>query len=142
MPVTLLPVTRRGFLASAASMLPPALRPGLAKTAVETDPHRAALLSDPHIGEKPEATDRDCNMHDRLKQVAAEVATLDVRPACAVVNGDLAHKTGTTAEYELFAKLIEPVRVAGVPLHLGLGNHDNFARFAEGLAKLRPKEKP
>ncbi len=81
-------------------------------------------------------------MADRLKQVAAEVAKLDVKPACAVVNGDLAHKTGTAAEYELFAKLIEPVREAGIPLHLGLGNHDNFTRFAEGLARLRPKDKP
>ena len=81
-------------------------------------------------------------MADRLKQVAAEVAKLDPKPACAVVDGDLAHKTGTAAEYELFAKLIEPVREAGIPLHLGLGNHDNFTRFAEGLARLRPKDKP
>lgn len=139
MPVTLLP-TRRAFLVSASAGVL-VFRPRFALGA-DADPHRVALLSDPHIGEKADTTDRDCNMHDRLKQVAAEVAKLAPRPACAVVNGDLAHKSGTAAEYKLFASLIEPVREAGVPLHLGLGNHDNFTRFAEGLDKLRPKDKP
>src|SRR6266542_1202152 len=139
MPLTLLP-TRRAFLASASAGIL-VFRPSLALGA-DADPHRVALLSDSHIGEKPEATDRDCNMHDRLKQVATEVAKLAPRPVCAVVNGDLAHKTGTAAEYTLFASLIEPIRTAGIPLHLGLGNHDNFTRFAEGLEKLRPKDRP
>jgi Icc protein len=138
MPVTLAPLTRRRFLASAGVLV---VTPTLSRAA-DTDPHRVASLSDPHVGEKPENTDRDCNMADRLKQVAAEVAKLDPKPAAVVIDGDLAHKTGTAAEYELFAKLIEPVRAAGLPLHLGLGNHDNFARFAEGLAKLRPADKP
>jgi len=139
MPLTLL-LTRRAFLASASAGIL-VFRPSLALGA-DADPHRVALLSDSHIGEKPEATDRDCNMHDRLKQVAAEVAKLTPRPVCAVVNGDLAHKTGTAAEYTLFASLIEPIRTVGIPLHLGLGNHDNFTRFAEGLEKLRPKDRP
>lgn len=139
MPITLLP-TRRAFLASASAGVF-VFRPSFALGA-DADPHRVALLSDSHIGEKADATDRDCNMADRLKLVAAEVAKLSPRPACAVVNGDLAHKTGTAVEYKLFASLIEPVREAGIPLHLGLGNHDNFTRFAEGLDKLRPKDKP
>jgi 3',5'-cyclic AMP phosphodiesterase CpdA len=142
MPASLAPLTRRAFLASVgASAGVLAFRPSFA-LAAGADPHRVALLSDSHIGEKPDATDRDCNMHDRLKQVATEVAKLDPKPVCAVIDGDLAHKTGTAAEYELFGKLVEPVREAGIPLHLGLGNHDNFTRFAEGLERLRPKDKP
>jgi Icc protein len=137
MPVTLLP-TRREFLATTGALV---VAPSVVRAA-DADPHRVAFLSDSHIGEKPENTDRDCNMADRLKQVAAEVAKLQVKPAAVVVNGDLAHKTGTATEYELFAKLIAPVRAAGLPLHLGLGNHDNFTRFAESLAKLRPSDKP
>src|SRR5437588_10606218 len=102
MPVSLPPLTRRRFLVSAGAL---AVAPAFARAAAaEADPHRVALLSDPHVGEKPEAMDRDCNMHDRLRQVAAEVAKLDPRPACGVVNGDLAHKPGTAAEDELFAK--------------------------------------
>jgi Icc protein len=140
MPLTLLP-TRRAFLASASASAGVLVFRPFAFGA-DADPHRVALLSDSHIGEKAEATDRDCNMAARLKQVAGEVARFAPRVACAVVNGDLAHKTGTADEYKLFASLIEPVREAGVPLHLGLGNHDNFTRFAEGLEKLRPKDKP
>ncbi len=140
MPVTLFP-TRRTFLASAVGT-GVLVFPMPAALAADTDPHRVALLSDSHIGEKADATDRDCNMHDRFKAVAAEVAKLAPKPVCAVIDGDLAHKTGTAAEYKLFASLIEPVRDAGVPLHLGLGNHDNFVRFAESLEKLRPQERP
>jgi 3',5'-cyclic AMP phosphodiesterase CpdA len=139
-PVTLLP-TRRAVLAAATAVL--ASRANLrAAPEPDADPHRVAFLSDSHIGETAEAKDKDCVMAERLKAVVAEVAKLTPRPACAVVNGDLAHKTGTAAEYKLFASLVEPVRAAGVPLHLGLGNHDNFTRFAEGLNGYRPKDKP
>lgn len=140
MPITLLP-TRRAFLASAATAGVLAFRPRSALGA-DADPHRVALLSDTHVGEKPEEVARACNMHDRLKQVVAEVAKLSPRPACAVVNGDLAYKSGTAAEYKLFASLVDPVREAGISLHLGLGNHDNFARFAEGMDRFRPKDRP
>src|SRR5690349_1411277 len=115
MPVTL--PSRRTFLAASAGVL--VVRPA---RAADVDPHRVALLSDTHVGEMPEEIARECNMADRLKQVAAEVVKLDPKPACAVIDGDLAYKTGTAAEYALFAKLIEPVRAAGIPLHLGLGN--------------------
>jgi 3',5'-cyclic-AMP phosphodiesterase len=138
MPVTLHPISRRRFLASAGALV---VLPSIARAA-GTDANRVALLSDPHIGEKAEEVARDCNMSARLGQAAAEVARLDSKPAAVIVNGDLAYKSGTAAEYEQFAKLIEPVREAGLPLHLGLGNHDNFPRFAAGLARLRPKDKP
>jgi 3',5'-cyclic AMP phosphodiesterase CpdA len=138
MPLTLPPLTRRRFLATAGALV---VLPSIGRAAT-TDAHRIAFLSDPHIGEKAEEVARDCNMSARLGQVASEVTQLDPKPAAVIVDGDLAYKTGTAAEYEQFAKLIEPVREAGLPLHLGLGNHDNFPRFAAGLARLRPKDKP
>jgi len=138
MPVSLAPLTRRQFLASASAGVL-VVRPAAAANA---DPHRVALLSDPHTPEKATTTDRDCNMADRLKQVAGEVAKLEPPPACAVIDGDLAHKTGTALEYATFGKLIEPVRAAGIPLHLTLGNHDHFDRFAAALDTLRPQDRP
>jgi 3',5'-cyclic AMP phosphodiesterase CpdA len=69
-----------------------------------------------------------------------EVLKLDPKPVGAVIDGDLAYKTGTAAEYTLFSKTIEPIRKAGIPLHLGLGNHDHFERFSSGLAMHRPKD--
>src|SRR5438132_693110 len=139
MPATLLPIHRRQFLATAAGVL--VVRPGLA-SAADADPHRVAFLSDSHIPEQPDTVNNGCNMTDRLKQVAAELAKLDPKPACAIIDGDLAYKTGTAAEYTAFGKLVEPIREAGIPLHPGLGNHDHFGRFAEGLEKLRPKDRP
>lgn len=138
MPVTLPPITRRRFLAAFGAIV---VAPSLGRAA-GVDPHRVAFLADSHIGEKPEDLARDCNMATRLRQVVAEVAKLEPRPACAVIDGDLAYRTGTAGEYRLFAELVEPVREAGIPLHLALGNHDHFTRFAEGLAQLRPKDRP
>jgi len=140
MPVSLDSLTRRRFLALASAGVV-VVRPNSGRAA-DANPHRVAFLSDPHIPEKAATIDRDCNMTDRLKQVAAEVEKLDPKPACAIVDGDLAHKTGTAAEYAAFAGLIEPVRTAGIPLHLTLGNHDHFGRFAEALDTLRPRVRP
>lgn len=142
MPAALLPFTRRRFLASvAASAGVLVVRPAAGRAA-GVNPHRVALLSDPHIPDKPDAIARDCNMTDRLRQVAAEVARLDPKPACAVIDGDLAYKTGTAAEYAAVGRLVEPVRTAGVPLSVTLGNHDHFDRFAAGLAAFRPTDRP
>ncbi len=138
MPIFSPPLTRRRFLALASAGVL-VVRPA---HAADTDPDRVAFLSDPHIPEKAETKDRDCNMADRLMQVAGEVAKLEPRPVCAVIDGDLAHKTGTAIEYAAFGKLVEPIRTAGIPLHLTLGNHDHFARFAEALDTLRPKDRP
>jgi Icc protein len=138
MPVTLL--SRRRFLGTLATSVGVlTLRP---TQAADANPHRVALLSDTHIGEKAEEIARECNMTDRLRQAAGELARLDPKPACAVINGDLAYRTGTAAEYAQFGKLVDPVREAGIPLHVGLGNHDHFGRFAEGLVRLRPADKP
>lgn len=142
MPATLPSLSRRRFLGSlAASAGVLVLRPGLG-LADGTDPDRVALLSDTHIPEKPTEAARDCNMTDRLRQVVAEVVKLDAKPACAVIDGDLAYRSGTAAEYANFAKTIQPIREAGIPLHLGLGNHDHFERFSSGLAMHRPKDRP
>ena len=141
MPIMLPPLTRRRFLALASAGIL-VIRPSTARAA-DADPHRIAFLSDTHIPEKPDEVYQTVNnMTDRLKQVAAEVAQLDPKPICAVIDGDLAYRTGTSAEYAAFGTLVEPIRTAGIPLHLTLGNHDHFGRFAEALDKLRPKNRP
>src|SRR3954469_11821435 len=102
MPATLLPLTRRRFLtsvAAAAGVL--AVRPVHAAGA---DPHRVAFVSDTHIPEAADTVNNGCNTTDRLRQVADELAKLDPKPACAVIDGDLAYKTGTAAEYAAFGK--------------------------------------
>jgi 3',5'-cyclic AMP phosphodiesterase CpdA len=64
------------------------------------------------------------------------------RPVAALVNGDLAFNTGETADYATFTELIAPLRTAGIPLHLGLGNHDHRERFWAALREDAAAKRP
>src|SRR5262245_11959793 len=142
MPVHLPPLSRRRFLgAVAASLGALVVRPAFGRDD-RTDPHPVAFLSDTHVADKPETTNKDWNMSDNLTKVVGEVTALEPRPAGVIIDGDLAYKTGTAGEYQAFGDLIKPLREAGLPLHLGLGNHDARDKFLEAFAADRPKERP
>jgi 3',5'-cyclic AMP phosphodiesterase CpdA len=142
MPVHLPALSRRRFLHVAAASLG-ALAAGHAFGGDDkTDPHRLALLSDTHVGDRLETVARENNMADNLRKVVAEVAALGPKPAAVVLDGDMAYKDGTPDEYRLFGQLIEPLRQAGLPLHLTLGNHDNRDKFLGAFAAAAPRERP
>jgi 3',5'-cyclic AMP phosphodiesterase CpdA len=137
MPLHLPPFSRREFLRRAligGTSL--ALAPRVFAAAVtKADPHAWALLSDTHIPAVRSQVARDVKPCDRLADVVAEVIAWDTKPAGVLVNGDLALGTGEAADYATFSDLIAPLRGAGLPLHLTLGNHDNRERFWAGLTK-------
>lgn len=138
MPFTLPPLDRRHFLkASLAGFVA-----GLAPAADASDGHTWALLSDTHIDGNPKAISRDNCMGDRLTTAVAEVLALPKRPVAALVNGDLALKAGYPSEYKTFVKLIEPLRKAGIPLHLTMGNHDDRTNFLAGVPDVRRPDTP
>jgi Icc-related predicted phosphoesterase len=64
-------------------------------------------------------------MADCLAEAAKSVIALKPRPAHLVVNGDCALSRGTEAEYKEFLRLVEPIRAAGITVHVTIGNHDN-----------------
>jgi 3',5'-cyclic AMP phosphodiesterase CpdA len=68
-------------------------------------------------------------MADHLAAVAKEVTALPRRPAGVLINGDCALKNGQAGDYATLGDLLRPLRVAELPLHLTLGNHDHRARF-------------
>ena len=139
MPVTLASISRRQFIARTLAGLTGALIvPRLAGARPTTNPHRFALLADTHINSKLETRDHNANLANNLTSVAAAVAGLDVLPAAAFVVGDLAHQTGEIADYEAFVALLDPVRGAGLPVHLALGNHDHRTRFLLALPPAQP----
>ena len=153
MPITLPPVDRREFIkgslflsGAAFSISSPANAVG---ESVRLDQNRVALLADTHISDDPkrsypgtkwpgspvkEEEHEWVNMADSLFQSAREVIALNPRPANLIINGDCALSRGTEAEYKEFLRLIEPIRKAGITVHITIGNHDT----REKLWKLLP----
>jgi 3',5'-cyclic AMP phosphodiesterase CpdA len=134
MPIHLPPLSRRKFiiqsLAAGAGLM---LRPRVFAAASEIDEHCWALLSDAHIAADRAKMARGINMAAQLSTVVQDVLGLPRKPVGALVNGDLAFNTGETADYAAFTDLIAPIRAAGIPLHLALGNHDHRERFWAAL---------
>lgn len=130
MPITLPPISRRRFLANlalagAATMLP---RPLLAARKL-VDENSWALFSDVHIAADPGKSARGINMTNHLRAVCDEVLDLSKRPAAMLLNGDCAFNSGEAADYAQLTSLLRPLREAGLPLHLALGNHDEREHF-------------
>jgi len=113
------------------------------------DQNRVALLADTHISADPtrfypgtkwpgtpvkEEDHEWVNMADCLTEAAKSVLALNPRPAHLIVNGDCALSNGKESEYKEFLRLVEPIRAAGITVHVTIGNHDN----RENLWKLLP----
>ena len=143
MPIHLPPLNRREFLrgsaAAAAGVL--TFRCAAAEGA-KADPHRFVLLSDAHVSANPAEVSQDVNMTDNFRRVVAEVLAEKVQPAAAFLNGDCAFHVGLKDDYHQLATLLDPLRQAGLPLHLSMGNHDDREHFAAALADYRPREQP
>lgn len=154
MPITLPPITRRQFLKCSLALGGTALMPSRAWAAADResaglDPNRVALLADTHISDDPnraypgtrwpgspvmEDEHEWVNMADCLAQSARSVIELNPRPAHLIINGDCALSSGTEGEYSELLRLVEPIRAAGITVHVTIGNHDN----RENLWKLLP----
>lgn len=134
MPIHLPPLSRRQFLGRSltggAALL---LSRRLFAADRPADPHCWALLSDSHIAADRAKIAREINLADCLATVVREVLDWPQRPAGALINGDLALNSGETGDYATFAELLLPLRAAGIPLHLALGNHDHRERFWTAL---------
>ena len=154
MPIILPPITRRQFIkrslafGGTAMMAPHALAAADRKGA-GLDQSRVALLADTHISVDPsrvypgtkwpgtpvkEGEHESVNMAACLIEAAKSVLALNPRPAHLIVNGDCALSNGKESEYKEFLRLVEPIRAAGITVHVTIGNHDN----RENLWKLLP----
>ena len=154
MPVTLPPIARREFikgsLAFGSSTIMLSRRASAADSdRAKLDQNRVALLADTHISANPtlsypgtkwpgspvkEAEHERVNMAQCLAESAKSVTVLNPLPAHLIINGDCAMGRGTEAEYKELLRLLAPIRVAGITVHVTIGNHDN----RENLWKLLP----
>ena len=128
-------ISRRHFLhaTAIAAVLAPRYAPA-ASAAVEAD--EVAILNDTHIcgyesnGRIPPPA---ANLRAAVKQLLARPKRL----AAVIINGDIALTAGKPGDYRTFAALIAPLREAGLPVHLTLGNHDNRDEFARAFPDIR-----
>ena len=140
MPISLPSFSRRRFLVGSAAaglgMLAESVRAQVFGTDVISayaDPNRLALLSDTHVNERLSASSRGVTMADNLWQVTREVLGMRDEPAHVLVNGDLAHLHGRASDYAMAVALLAPLRRAGMPIHVALGNHDSREHLASVL---------
>ena len=135
MPIHLPAQSRRQFLSTLGTAAGAAVVASATKTlASNVEDDLVYLLNDTHIGEKHPS---DSPVPSHLRQVVDELAARQRKPACVLINGDLALKDGQPGDYRHFARLIQPLREANVDLHLTLGNHDHRETFYDVLLEER-----
>jgi 3',5'-cyclic AMP phosphodiesterase CpdA len=110
-------INRRKFLYAAGAA-------GLLAKTLHAKPERQrwALLSDTHISEDLDFTNRGFLPARNLKSVVGQV--VESHWDQQLINGDLALRFGLAADYRRFMDLTQPLASAA-PLALSLGNHDD-----------------
>lgn len=93
-----------------------------------------AWLSDTHVGTDASATLREQVMADNLRKVVADIVDADDPPRGVLIDGDLALHDGRPGDYETLLTVAHPIREAGIPLHMALGNHDHREHFRAAVA--------
>lgn len=66
----------------------------------------------------------------QLRRVIAAAKAADARPTVVIVSGDLSDN-GSVGSYELLRELLPELESFGVPVLLGLGNHDRRVSFRQ-----------
>lgn len=128
----------RWFVAGAGLLAGPASR----AASPQQDPHAWALLADLHIAANRSAAQRGIVMAGHLRQVVEDLVALPRRPAGAILAGDLAFNSGQAGDYATLRVLLEPLRAAGLPVHMAPGNHDDRDRLLAAFPDLARPSRP
>lgn len=119
-------ISRRSFLkAGAAAAGGWVLLPALGQAADAVDPNRFVLMADTHVCANRTVVERGCNPDETFQQAVRDILELAPRSAGVIVAGDCVYLHGKQADYAVLKEYLEPLRTAGVPILLALGNHDS-----------------
>ncbi|QOV92173.1 metallophosphoesterase [Humisphaera borealis] len=134
MPIQLPPISRRQFLgASLAALAGGAFIGDLRADGKPVDPTRVALFSDTHLAADAKAISRQVCMLEHFEAARASMLAMPALPGAMLINGDLALNAGLPGDYVTITNGLKPIREAGIPVHLLLGNHDDRDNFWKAL---------
>lgn len=143
MPIHLPPLSRRTFVQRAlAAGVGLIFSPRLFAADAKTDKNFWAFFSDTHIAADPAQIVRENNMTENFSAVTRDLLALPQRPAGVFVTGDCAWNSGEPSDYATFARRLEPIRSASLPVHLLLGNHDHREHFWSALKNEGSAKRP
>jgi len=126
MPVHLPPISRRCFLAGALATGTGLLLPKTVWAAERSvDSNRWTLLADIHIRAERDIVVRSVKPAEQFTKARTAILAKCPDTSGILVAGDCAFGSGRLGDYRVLAELLQPLREAGVPLHLLLGNHDH-----------------
>ncbi len=136
MPFTLPPLSRRRFLGGSLASLAGGLLPqGKSFAGTEADPSSWILFSDSHIAADRELVSRNAKMAANLEGCVKQALAAHGTAAGAFLSGDCAYLAGNPEDYATFGTLLKPLRDAGMPVHLTMGNHDERDNFLASVNK-------
>ncbi len=119
-------ISRRSFLkAGAVAAGGWVLLPAPGNAAEATDPNRFVLMADTHVCADRTASEHGCNPDETFQQAVKDILELAPRPAGVIVAGDCVYLHGRKGDYAVLKELLAPLRGAGIPVLLAMGNHDN-----------------
>jgi 3',5'-cyclic AMP phosphodiesterase CpdA len=99
-------------------------------------------MSDTHLAADRSLVFRGVNPTSHFKQVSQELLRLSPAPVGVMITGDCAYNSGELADYALLGELLGPLREAGLPIQLALGNHDHRAHFWEAFRDEQQATRP
>lgn len=139
MPVHLPAHSRRRFLAHLAGGVF-AIHSAAQLSAAEAEGEKWVLFSDTHVAADRMKEARGVNMAANLERAVKAALAKGQGAKGVFVNGDCAFNTGEAEDYATFTGLIDPLRQAGLPVHLTLGNHDHRENIRKGLKEAGDKK--
>jgi Icc protein len=142
MPIHLPAFSRRKFLTRSALATAGLLGGPSVFAAPKRDENSWVLFSDIHIAADSAAVARGTNMSHNFSAAVTEATELAVRPAGVIISGDCAFDSGQVADYATLTNLLKPLRKAGYPVHVMVGNHDQREHFWGALKEAKAAKRP
>jgi len=146
MPLTIQPISRRGFCRTVLGGVAAAAFSGIPRNARAEDTGRDhwVFLSDTHIPDDPGKNwwGTEYNPCKNFADACEAVLKLAHKPKGVIVTGDLTYVYGTPEDYRVAVKQVAPYIENGIPVHVCLGNHDRLGNFHAAFPDMKNAAPP